>query len=149
MTILVNDGEQTPILVHSAVVKHQSHNQASHGRGGSGAGGGGELAEGGVNLSVRNHRAEAKEIETDIKADGGSSALGDVQNAHMAISGERGPLTTKMASPQEMRGSLKESATSLQSAGKKLAAEGKDALASRVNALAQKVISTHNNTPNY
>jgi len=143
------------IKVYEYVAKHGSHNQASHagskgGKGGGGAGDDSKLAEGGVNMSVENHHKEAKGLEADIKADGGSSALSDVQNGHRSISGEMGtPITTKNSSPQDMRSSLKESATSLQAASKKLKTEGKDSLASRAGALAQKIITTHNNTPNY
>lgn len=141
-----------PRLFEWGVVKHGSHDQKTHGGGGKGGAGGageGTLAEGGVNLSVRNHRAEAKQIEADIEADGGSAALKDVQDARTNISGEVGPLSTKNTSPQDMRSSLRQSSYSLNAAGTKLTAEGKTQLASRVKSLAQKVINTHNNTPNY
>jgi hypothetical protein len=77
MSIVVNDGNSAPINVHNITLKHGSHNQASHGKGGSSAGGGAGVAGGSPNEKKMNSSLDR------AKGEGASeSAVSSVRDAH-------------------------------------------------------------------
>jgi len=66
MSIVINDGDSAPVVVHNVTLKHGSHNQASHGKGGKGGSG---SAGGGVGAEADGKYGNGKTISGGIVSD--------------------------------------------------------------------------------